>query len=96
MIAFSGGLCFQIDVLEYLHCHCYVHADIKAANLLLSLKDKNQIYLVDYGLAYKYRSLLPLSTPYVSLDLRASCLSLPPFLFDCIDAPVYPVISHFS
>ncbi|KAL5008871.1 hypothetical protein ScPMuIL_014452 [Solemya velum] len=47
-----------IDALEYLHKKEYVHADIKAANLLLGYKhgkiDKNQVYLVDYGLAYRY------------------------------------------
>ena len=44
----------QLDVLEYLHRNEYVHADIKAANLLLGLKDTNQVYLVDYGLATRY------------------------------------------
>ncbi|KAJ8289020.1 hypothetical protein COCON_G00016790 [Conger conger] len=43
-----------IDILEYIHEHEYVHADIKASNLLLSYKNPNQVYLVDYGLAYRY------------------------------------------
>ncbi|XP_018590604.1 serine/threonine-protein kinase VRK1 isoform X1 [Scleropages formosus] len=43
-----------IDVLEYIHEHEYVHADIKASNLLLAQKNPNQVYLVDYGLAYRY------------------------------------------
>ncbi|XP_068451637.1 serine/threonine-protein kinase VRK1 isoform X2 [Clinocottus analis] len=43
-----------LDVLEYIHEHEYVHADIKASNLMLSYKDPNQVYLVDYGLAYRY------------------------------------------
>ncbi|NXN93306.1 VRK1 kinase, partial [Rhinopomastus cyanomelas] len=43
-----------LDVLEYIHEHEYVHGDIKASNLLLSYKNPNQVYLVDYGLAYRY------------------------------------------
>ncbi|XP_030644934.1 serine/threonine-protein kinase VRK1 [Chanos chanos] len=56
---FSHKLVLQLglrllDILEYIHEHEYVHADIKASNLLLSYKDPNQVYLVDYGLAYRY------------------------------------------
>ncbi|XP_040915844.1 serine/threonine-protein kinase VRK1 [Toxotes jaculatrix] len=43
-----------LDNLEYIHEHEYVHADIKASNLMLSHSDPNQVYLVDYGLAYRY------------------------------------------
>ncbi|XP_041928888.1 serine/threonine-protein kinase VRK1 isoform X1 [Alosa sapidissima] len=43
-----------LDVLEYIHEHEYVHADIKASNLLLSYSNPNQVFLVDYGLAYRY------------------------------------------
>ncbi|XP_049917937.1 serine/threonine-protein kinase VRK1 [Epinephelus moara] len=43
-----------LDILEYVHDHEYVHADIKASNLMLSHSDPNQVYLVDYGLAYRY------------------------------------------
>ncbi|KAF4083679.1 hypothetical protein AMELA_G00119560 [Ameiurus melas] len=43
-----------LDILEYIHDHEYVHADIKASNLLLSYENPNQVYLVDYGLAYRY------------------------------------------
>ncbi|XP_044023756.1 serine/threonine-protein kinase VRK1 isoform X2 [Siniperca chuatsi] len=43
-----------LDILEYIHDHEYVHADIKASNLVLSHSDPNQVYLVDYGLAYRY------------------------------------------
>ncbi|KAJ8411813.1 hypothetical protein AAFF_G00154510 [Aldrovandia affinis] len=56
---FSRKLVLQLglrllDILEYIHEHEYVHADIKASNLLLSYKNPNQVYLVDYGLAYRY------------------------------------------
>ncbi|CAI5764503.1 serine/threonine-protein kinase VRK1 isoform X1 [Podarcis lilfordi] len=43
-----------LDVLEYIHEHEYVHGDIKASNLLLGYKAPHQVYLVDYGLAYRY------------------------------------------
>ncbi|XP_077179738.1 serine/threonine-protein kinase VRK1 isoform X1 [Paroedura picta] len=43
-----------LDILEYVHEHEYVHGDIKASNLLLSYKNPHQVYLVDYGLAYRY------------------------------------------
>lgn len=37
-----------------MHHKTYVHADIKGANLLQSLKSQDQIYLVDFGLASHY------------------------------------------
>ncbi|XP_074069146.1 serine/threonine-protein kinase VRK1 isoform X2 [Macrotis lagotis] len=43
-----------LDILEYIHEHEYVHGDIKASNLLLSYNNPDQVYLVDYGLAYRY------------------------------------------
>ncbi|KAJ7345158.1 hypothetical protein JRQ81_001108, partial [Phrynocephalus forsythii] len=43
-----------LDVLEYIHEHEYVHADIKASNLLLGYRAPHQVYLVDYGLAFRY------------------------------------------
>ncbi|XP_061084571.1 serine/threonine-protein kinase VRK1-like [Conger conger] len=44
-----------LDVLEYIHENEYVHADIKAANLLLDQGDPSKVYLADYGLSYRYR-----------------------------------------
>ncbi|XP_056291105.1 serine/threonine-protein kinase VRK1-like isoform X3 [Pseudoliparis swirei] len=43
-----------LDVLEYVHENEYVHADIKAANLMLGCRDPEQVYLADYGLSYRY------------------------------------------
>lgn len=45
-----------INVLEYIHQKSYVHGDIKGANLLLELKNPNQVYLLDFGLACKVNS----------------------------------------
>ncbi|KAH8310736.1 hypothetical protein KR044_002801 [Drosophila immigrans] len=43
----------MLDVFEFMHCSGYVHADLKAANILLGLgkQDVGQAYLVDFGLA---------------------------------------------
>ncbi|XP_066911062.1 serine/threonine-protein kinase VRK1-like [Clytia hemisphaerica] len=45
-----------IDALEYMHSKEYVHADIKSSNIMLgfSKADKLKVYLLDYGLAYRY------------------------------------------
>ncbi|XP_067384585.1 serine/threonine-protein kinase VRK1-like isoform X2 [Channa argus] len=43
-----------VDVLEYIHENEYVHADIKAANLMLGYRDPDKVYLADYGLSYRY------------------------------------------
>lgn len=45
-----------IDILEYIHKHGYVHADIKGSNLMMGYTTgrKDQIFLVDYGLAYRF------------------------------------------
>lgn len=46
----------MLDVFEFMHSTGYVHADLKAANILLGLgKDGgSQAYLVDFGLASRY------------------------------------------
>jgi len=41
--------------LEYLHENNYVHADIKGANILVGADNPNQVYLVDFGLAFRYK-----------------------------------------
>ena len=43
-----------LEALEYLHESEYVHADIKAANILVGHEVKHEVCLVDYGLAYRY------------------------------------------
>jgi vaccinia related kinase len=41
----------MLDIFEYIHSHSYVHADIKAENILMN--DSVHIYLLDYGLSRK-------------------------------------------
>ncbi|CAD5123044.1 DgyrCDS11423 [Dimorphilus gyrociliatus] len=59
--SFKESDCFLIflqvlDTLEYIHEKGYVHADIKASNLLIDIDDDSKVYLVDYGLATRYLS----------------------------------------
>jgi len=61
--SFPGGLalsvgCRMLDALQFMHENEYVHADVKAANILLGWHQgrcvNTQVFLVDYGLAYRY------------------------------------------
>lgn len=36
----------QLEILEYIHEHEYVHADIKASNLMLGFSDPSQVSTV--------------------------------------------------
>ncbi|XP_014467699.1 PREDICTED: serine/threonine-protein kinase VRK1-like [Dinoponera quadriceps] len=53
----------MLDALEYIHSKGYAHADIKGPNILLAGtygdgigREKSEAYLVDYGLAYRFRT----------------------------------------
>jgi len=46
-----------ISRLEYLHSRYYIHRDIKPENFLIGIaQNKDQVFMVDYGLAKRYRS----------------------------------------
>lgn len=46
----------MINRLEFIHSKSYLHRDIKPDNFLMGLgRRANQVYIIDYGLAKKYR-----------------------------------------
>ena len=46
-----------LNILEFIHDRHIIHRDIKPDNLLMGLKEKNAVlYLLDFGLAKKFRS----------------------------------------
>ena len=45
-----------IDRLEYIHSKNIIHRDIKTNNLVIGRNDPEIIYLIDFGLARKYKS----------------------------------------
>ncbi|XP_030382393.1 casein kinase I [Scaptodrosophila lebanonensis] len=54
----------MISRLEYIHLKCFIHRDIKPDNFLMGIgRHCNKLFLIDFGLAKKYRD--PLSRLHI-------------------------------
>lgn len=46
----------MISRVEYVHCKSFIHRDIKPDNFLMGIgRECNRLFLIDFGLAKKYR-----------------------------------------
>ncbi|KAJ8687266.1 hypothetical protein QAD02_023060 [Eretmocerus hayati] len=69
----------MLYALEYIHGHGYAHSDVKGSNILLKKNsqeyrtelEKTQAFLVDFGLAYRFRTSNGVHKPFVHDERRA-------------------------
>lgn len=54
----------MINRIEFVHSRCFLHRDVKPDNFLMGLgRRANQVYVIDFGLAKKYRD--PISHQHI-------------------------------
>jgi len=46
----------MFDLIKSLHDNCYIHRDIKPDNFLMGSKDNDTVYLIDFGLAKRFKN----------------------------------------
>ena len=46
----------MLERLEFIHSKYVIHRDLKPENIVVDFETKTIIYLIDFGLAKKYRS----------------------------------------
>ncbi|XP_015518209.1 serine/threonine-protein kinase VRK1 [Neodiprion lecontei] len=67
----------MLNALEYIHSRGYAHADVKGSNILLNIEAKDLVeqepeaYLVDYGLAFRFRTRSGTHKPFAHDERRA-------------------------
>jgi len=68
----------QISRIEYVHSKSFIHRDIKPDNFLMGLgKRANQVYIIDFGLAKKYRD----PKTHLHIPYRRGAAPPPPLLY---------------
>lgn len=94
-----------LDLLETLHKNCFVHGDLKLENIVVGSKDKNKLYLIDFGLAQKFvtaegkhveqQNLKTFSGNILFASLN-SCRGYNKSRRDDIESLIYIVIYHLN
>ncbi|AQK63951.1 hypothetical protein ZEAMMB73_Zm00001d013606 [Zea mays] len=68
---------WQINRVEFVHSKSLLHRDIKPDNFLMGLgKRENQVYVIDFGLAKKYRD----TSTHQHIPYRLSAVDILPNL----------------